>query len=121
MVQQDEMSHEDKVKMYSKMSKKELVEMLIQANDIIGQLLNKPYIIDTDKLPLTDYNGVPDMVPFHETCSCNPSNGGSGICSCIMANKMVPNPNKVTRTYQTSTVGTTTDFKYEKKENEDVQ
>ena len=35
-----------------------------------------------------------DMVPYSETCSCNPKNGGSGICGCVMANTMVPNPKK---------------------------
>jgi hypothetical protein len=28
-------------------------------------------------------------VPFYETCSCNPKNGGSGVCGCTMANQMV--------------------------------
>lgn len=37
---------------------------------------------------------LPDEVPYGETCSCNPKNGGSGICGCIIANKMVPNPKK---------------------------
>jgi hypothetical protein len=44
-----------------------------------------------------DFNGVfgePDEVPYWHTCSCSPLNGGSGICGCIMANKMVPNPKK---------------------------
>jgi hypothetical protein len=44
-----------------------------------------------------DFNGVfgePDEVPYWQTCSCSPLNGGSGICGCIMANKMVPNPKK---------------------------
>jgi hypothetical protein len=35
-----------------------------------------------------------DMVPYSSTCSCNPLNGGSGICGCVMANTMVPNPKK---------------------------
>ena len=35
-----------------------------------------------------------DMVPYSTTCSCNPKNGGSGFCGCIMANTMVPNPKK---------------------------
>lgn len=35
-----------------------------------------------------------DMVPYSETCSCNPKNGGSGICGCVMANTLVPNPKK---------------------------
>lgn len=38
-----------------------------------------------------------DMVPYSETCSCNPKNGGSGICGCVMANTMVPNPKKYGR------------------------
>jgi hypothetical protein len=44
-----------------------------------------------------NYNGnfgEPDEVPYGQICSCNPRNGGSGICGCIMANKMVPNPKK---------------------------
>jgi len=32
----------------------------------------------------------PNMVPYSEICSCNPKNGGSGICGCIMGNKLVP-------------------------------
>ena len=40
----------------------------------------------------------PDEVPYHSICSCNPQNGGSGICGCIMANEMVRNPKK----YQTT-------------------
>lgn len=28
-------------------------------------------------------------VPFHEVCSCNPKNGGSGVCGCVMPNQMV--------------------------------
>ena len=28
-------------------------------------------------------------VPFFETCSCNPINGGNGVCGCTMANKLV--------------------------------
>ena len=36
----------------------------------------------------------PDEVPYGSICSCNPTNGGSGICGCIMGNKMVPNPKK---------------------------
>lgn len=39
------------------------------------------------------YNGN-DMIPYSEICTCNPKNGGSGICHCIMANQLVPNPNK---------------------------
>lgn len=57
-----------------------------------------------------NYNGSfgePDEVPYGQICSCNPSNGGSGMCGCIMGNKMVPNPKKFgfntnTHTFTTS-------------------
>jgi len=44
-----------------------------------------------------NYNGnfgEPDEVPYGQICSCNPSNGGSGMCGCIMGNQMVKNPKK---------------------------
>ena len=54
---------------------------------------------------------TPDEVPYGEICSCNPKNGGSGICGCIMGSKMVPNPKK----YSGYTSTTTTDnFTYPK-------
>ena len=60
--------------------------------------------VDVDKCNMygTCYCGVnpkqdDDMVPYSETCSCNPKNGGSGICGCVMANTMVPNPKKYGR------------------------
>lgn len=28
-------------------------------------------------------------VPYYTICSCNPDNGGSGMCGCTMANKLV--------------------------------
>jgi len=28
-------------------------------------------------------------VPYSEICGCNPKNGGSGICGCVMGNKLV--------------------------------
>lgn len=36
----------------------------------------------------------PDEVPYGDICSCNPKNGGSGICGCVMGNRMVQNPKK---------------------------
>lgn len=50
---------------------------------------DKPFI-PTPGFTITE----PDEVPYGELCSCNPKNGGSGICGCIMGNKMVPNPKK---------------------------
>lgn len=50
----------------------------------------------------------PDEVPFASICSCNPANGGSGICGCIKGNQMVPNPKKYG--YVKSNWKTTTDL-----------
>lgn len=36
----------------------------------------------------------PDEVSYASICSCNPINGGSGLCGCIMGNEMIPNPKK---------------------------
>lgn len=36
-----------------------------------------------------------------DICSCNPKNGGSGICGCTIGNKLVEHP--FLRTYSTST------------------
>lgn len=41
-----------------------------------------------------------EMVMYSEICSCNPKNGGSGICGCTIGNQMVSKPNT---TYTTST------------------
>lgn len=30
------------------------------------------------------------LVPYSEVCSCNPKNGGSGLCGCTIGNNMVP-------------------------------
>jgi hypothetical protein len=54
---------------------------------------------------------TPDEVPYGEICSCNPKNGGSGICGCIMGNKMVPNPKKYSGYTSTTT---TNNFTYPK-------
>ena len=53
----------------------------------------------------------PDEVMYGELCSCNPKNGGSDICGCVMGNKMVPNPKKYT--HPVSNWGTTTTDKIE--------
>ena len=44
--------------------------------------------------PQTILVGLPDEVPYGSICPCNPANGGSGICGCVMGNRMVPNPKK---------------------------
>ena len=31
-----------------------------------------------------------ELVPYGELCSCNPKNGGNGVCGCMIGNKLVP-------------------------------
>lgn len=83
MIQIVEQTHEEKVAMYMKLSKKELIEMLIQAN----------LVLESRSSYIGSYS-IPDKVPYGSICSCNPANGGSGICGCIMGNQMVDNPAK---------------------------
>lgn len=74
-------------------------------------------ISDTDKAtirlklktvnnPLPDFSKIPEpfktpydngKVPYGTICSCNPANGGSGICGCIMGNQLV-DPNHLEKT-----------------------
>ena len=44
----------------------------------------------------------PEEVPYGTICSCNPLNGGSGICGCVMGNKLVKNPKKYGDTFTTN-------------------
>ena len=86
MLQIIEITNEEKVKMYNKLSKKELIEMLIEAN---RHLNNRQSTIT-----------YTDQVPYNELCSCNPLNGCSGVCGCTMANQLVDKNN----TYKTEYV-----------------
>lgn len=62
--------------------------------------------VPTPGFRVETFDGVPDEVPYGEVCGCNPKNGGSGMCGCVMGNQMVPNPKKYGT--QTSNWGTTT-------------
>ena len=31
---------------------------------------------------------LPDKVPYHTICGCNPANGGNGICNCTRGNNI---------------------------------
>lgn len=59
----------------------------------INPFINSPYITDGE-----------EMVPYGTYCSCNPANGGSGLCGCIMGNQLVP---KRKSYYTTTTINTT--------------
>lgn len=82
MIQESKQTREEKEKMYNKFTKKELINMIISANNFIEML--KPEI-STGSWAYKDDT----KVPYHTICSCNPVNGGSGVCGCTMANELV--------------------------------
>lgn len=88
MIQTVETTKEEKVEMYNKLSKKELIELLIEANNLINKITQ----------PTVNVNRFDTNTPifYHEVCGCNPLNGGSGICGCTMANIKVNKNNHTT-------------------------
>lgn len=95
-----------------------LIEIAYEDSETISQFKSKVYdLIDLweeetkPTSPLHYPIGVrgfqqpSDKVPYHTLCSCNPANGGSGICGCTMANTMV-DPNHSTQ----STISTSHTF-----------
>ncbi len=65
-----------------------------QVNKITDVLKGVDY---TPSYPVLDptLNPIPyttsdDKVPYSTICGCNPANGGSGVCRCVMGNKLVP-------------------------------
>lgn len=80
MYQVQEMTYDEKVKMYSKSSKKELIQMLLENQRLLELTVNQ-------NIP-TPYDYKSDLV-YSDVCPCNPKNGGSGICGCIMPNQII--------------------------------
>ena len=82
-------------------TKAEIVERLLEEDLITAEeavvLLKEVEIINTPTIqPYVPYTPIivdreDDMVPYGTICPCNPVNGGSGICGCIMGNRLVPN------------------------------
>ena len=83
-------------------------ENMVQFRDRVLELID---IYENDRgitqmiapsAPFTPVKGS-EKVPFHTICGCNPEKGGSGICGCIIPNKLVqPNGTGYT-TYSTTT------------------
>jgi hypothetical protein len=65
-----------------------------------------PHQENVPAFDITSSNYEPDEVPYASICGCNPKNGGSGICGCVMGNKMVPNPKKYQTTLGTANTST---------------
>ena len=80
---------------------KELIEIEFERSETISQFKDSVFrlidLYDKDSLSIsdpypwvrTDSISKDGKVPYWTKCSCNPANGGSGICGCVMANKMV--------------------------------
>lgn len=58
----------------------------------------------------------PYYIPYCSICSCNPINGGSGVCGCTMGGTMVPNPKRGTIPIYTQTIETTTTYNQPKEQ-----
>jgi hypothetical protein len=82
----------------------ERVETISQFKSEVFRLIDL-YEQDKPSTPATIVTNEPDEVMYAEICGCNPKNGGSGMCGCVMGNKMVPNPKKYG--YPKSNFGTT--------------
>jgi hypothetical protein len=44
---------------------------------------------EINNINLQIQNNKSGLVPFYETCSCNPKNGGSGVCGCSIGDRLV--------------------------------
>lgn len=97
---------------------KKLIEVEFERCKTISQFKDEVFrLIDlyeseqniiTQKTIIPLVYGEPDEVPYGSICGCNPANGGSGVCGCIMGNKMVPNPKKYG--YPKTNISTTTNI-----------
>ena len=90
----------------------ELEKKIMKVIDLYEADNDQPFI-PTPGFRIETFDGVPDEVPYGEVCGCNPKNGGSGMCGCVMGNKMVPNPKKYgnpTTNWGTTTTDTITGF-----------
>ena len=44
---------------------------------------------EINNLNLQFQNNTTNLVRFSDMCSCNPKNGGNGICSCTVGDRLV--------------------------------
>lgn len=71
-------TEEEKIVTYMKLSKKELVRLLLNSQAQLEMMLPKEPIY-----PYSSGNWQPN--DHAEKCSCNPKNGGTGICGCVLS------------------------------------
>lgn len=74
-------------------TKEKIIERLLEEKNITAEeaviLLKEQYFTQDFRKYGDPIDCTNDMVPYGEICSCNPKNGGSGICGCIMGNQLV--------------------------------
>ena len=82
---------------------KEFLQSGIEANKAITEAMNASVKSNKKSLEWYDViitkeinninlqiqNNKSGLVPFFETCSCNPKNGGNGICNCSVGDRLV--------------------------------
>lgn len=78
---------------------KQLIEVEFERAGTTSQFKSEVFrlidLYESDKQSTTGYQNslltVPcgnKDVPYSSICSCNPKNGGNGICQCILGNNM---------------------------------
>ena len=87
-----------------------ITDTLNKVEDRKGVLFNTKYPWG----PITPDTSIDEMVPYGAICGCNPVNGGSGICGCVMGNKMVPKTSK-SNIYTSTTDTSKFDWSYKDK------
>ena len=75
MIKTIELTKEEKYKLYNKLTKRELIDLLITSQTILENMTNE---ISYDPI-YNSYNPC-------KKCPQHPSNGGSGICHCTLGN-----------------------------------
>jgi hypothetical protein len=81
--------------------KKEVLELIdLYIKDNLEPTIAKPFNFSRPIDQWTPIGGsIDNRVPWHTLCSCNPANGGSGICGCVTPNVLVEPNSKVNYTY----------------------
>ncbi len=81
MYQLVEMTYEEKVELYKKCPKDALIQMLLENQRLLEMSLSRNSVLNYGY----EYEYQTNLT-VGDTCSCNPKNGGNGICHCTMAN-----------------------------------
>lgn len=71
-------------------TKEDLLTEVIRLIELFEEDREEPISQAPAMQKFADYQPIGDgKVPYYTMCSCNPANGGSGICGCVTGNKMV--------------------------------